>query len=62
MKVKMYLVLSLLVLLTSCGVERYKKFYVVEYQYKKHSYIYFKNEVAYGGSVIHNPDCKCFNK
>lgn len=34
---------------------------VVEFEYKNHEYIMFKNGMTYTDSgIVHNPDCKCF--
>lgn len=33
---------------------------IKEFEYKGHSYIEFKDDGTTGMTVLHNPDCKCF--
>ena len=34
---------------------------VVEFEYNKHQYIWFKNEdgLSWSGGIVHDPDCWC---
>lgn len=44
-------------------LDNHYEFNTTEFTYKGHEYIHFVVAMSYGISgVVHNPDCKCFNK